>query len=79
MLGPRASLRTQTYFRSLLLRLHHPGGEKRRPEMRCLPLWSPVIWDLFLDSPGIFLGMESCFMFLKVAFNIKVSIILKMI
>ena len=41
--------------------------------------WFLLSWGLFLESPDNFLGPESCFRCAVFAFNIKISVVLKII
>ena len=52
---------------------------KRRKETYWMIVDLTQAWGPFLDSSGNVSGRESCFMFFVLVFNIKVSIILKMI
>ena len=58
-------------------------GAHKKNEARKETYWMIVdltqAWGPFLDSSGNVSGRESCFMFFVLVFNIKVSIILKMI
>ena len=59
--------------------MEHIKKMKRRKETYWMIVDLTQAWGPFLDSSGNVSGRESCFMFFVLVFNIKVSIILKMI
>ena len=59
--------------------MEHIKKIKRRKETYWMIVDLTQAWGPFLDSSGNVSGRESCFMFFVLVFNIKVSIILKMI
>ena len=59
--------------------MEHIKKMKQRKETYWMIVDLTQAWGAFLDSSGNVSGRESCFMFFMLVFNIKVSIILKMI
>ena len=59
--------------------MEHIKKMKQRKETYWMIVDLTQAWGPFLDSSGNVSGRESCFMFFVLVFNIKVSIILKMI